>query len=72
MAPTIPPMASTENIEPYTIMSTESLFTVVLNLIKEQYNYLLDKFNMLKDALTRDELICIFKECRKNDENSAE
>jgi len=66
-----PPRLSDNNyLETTTTISDEKLPTIVYNLINEKFSDLLEKFNHLRDALTIDDFMCIFEECKKNDENS--
>lgn len=70
-AVTTPPRPPYNNyLQTTTTISDEKLPTIVYNLIKEKFSGLLEKFNHISDALSTDDFICIFNECKKNDENS--
>ena len=71
-APSTPPLAIiNQDLVPHTIVPKETMLQVVSNKIKDNYNDMLDLFNHIKDALSLDDLWCIFRECEKDNPNEA-
>tara|TARA_Y100000741_G_scaffold82759_1_gene60735 strand:+ start:1840 stop:2232 length:393 start_codon:yes stop_codon:yes gene_type:complete len=67
-APSTPPLANPD-LPPRTIVSNNNILQVVSNKIKDNYNDMFHLFNHIKDALSLDDLWCIFRECEKDNPN---